>query len=47
MGEVSSINDDRTDNYFEERRPHFVPVEEDEELCFPLCNELSALLGES
>lgn len=44
VGEVSSINDDRTDNYFEEKRPRFIPVEEDEEIVFPLCNEYERLL---
>ena len=39
VGEVSSVNDDRTDNYFEEERPRFIPVEEDCNMLFPLCNE--------
>ena len=39
VGEVSSINDDRTDNYFEESRPRFIPVEEDCEIRVLLCNE--------
>lgn len=43
VGEVSSVNDDRTDNYFEERRPRFIPVEEDCPMLFPLCNEYETL----
>lgn len=45
VGEVSSINDDRTDNYFSEVRPRFIPVEEDEPIVTPLCNEYDSLLG--
>ena len=45
VGEVSSINDDRTDNYFEDARPRFVPVEEDVPVTIPLCNEYQKLLG--
>lgn len=44
VGEVSSINDDRTDNYFEDTRPRFVPVEEDVPVEIPLCNEYETLL---
>lgn len=44
IGEVSSVNDDRTDNYFEESRPRFIPVEEDCEIRIPLCNEYESLL---
>lgn len=44
VGEVSSINDDRTDNYFEEKRPRFIPIEEDAEITVPLCNEYETLL---
>lgn len=44
VGEVSSINDDRTDNYFEEVRPRFIPVEEDVPVTVPLCNEYDDLL---
>lgn len=44
IGEVSSINDDNTDNYFENSRPRFVPVEEDAEILWPLCNEYGRLL---
>lgn len=43
VGEVSSINDDRTDNYFEEARPRFIPVEEDCEIRVLLCNEYSRI----
>ena len=44
-GEVSSINDDRTDNYFESGRPRFIPVEEDCPAAIPLCNEYETLLA--
>lgn len=43
IGEVSSVNDDRTDNRFEAGNPRFVPVEEDCERLFPLCNEYGSL----
>ncbi len=43
VGEVSSINDDRTDNYFEIPRPRFIPVEEDTETLVLLCNEYEKL----
>ncbi len=42
-GEVSSINDDVTDNYFTEQYPRFTTVEEDEEILHPLCNEYAKL----
>ena len=45
MGEVSSINDDRTDNYFEDARPRFIPVEEDCETTVLLCNEYETKLS--
>ena len=44
VGEVSSINDDHTDNYFEDSRPRFIPVEEDVPVEIPLCNEYETLL---
>ena len=44
VGEVSSINDDHTDNYFEDTRPRFVPVEEDVPVEVPLCNEYETML---
>ena len=44
VGEVSSVNDDRTDNYFAVRRPRFIPVEEDCPVTVPLCNEYETLL---
>ncbi len=44
VGEVSSVNDDRTDNYFEVPRPRFIPVEEDCPVKIPLCNEVEQLL---
>ena len=43
VGEVSSINDDRTDNVFADGCPRFIPVEEDCPLTVPLCNEYDAL----
>ena len=45
VGEVSSINDDRTDNYFEDARPRFIPVEEDCETTVLLCNEYESKLS--
>lgn len=45
VGEVSSVNDDRTDNYFEVTRSRFIPVEEDTEITVPLCNEYGKLFG--
>lgn len=44
-GEVSSINDDNTDNVFADGCPRFLPVEEDCPLTVPLCNEYEALFG--
>jgi len=44
VGEVSSVNDDRTDNYFEVERPRFIPVEEDCEISVLLCNEYDTVL---
>ena len=44
-GEVSSINDDNTDNVFADGNPRFLPVEEDCPLTVPLCNEYEALFG--
>lgn len=38
-GEVSSINDDLTDNYFSEDVRRFADIEEDEEAIHLLCNE--------
>lgn len=43
VGEVSSINDDRTDNRFLLERPRFAAIEEDEAVRYPLCNEYDAL----
>ncbi len=43
IGEVSSVNDDRTDNYFEEARPRFIPVEEDCPRTVILCNEYDTI----
>jgi D-lyxose ketol-isomerase len=44
VGEVSSINDDNTDNYFAEKINRFSQVEEDEPILHPLCNEYSKVL---
>jgi D-lyxose ketol-isomerase len=46
-GEVSSINDDNTDNYNAEDVSRFSKVEEDEAILHPLCNEYAAVLGGS
>ncbi len=43
VGEVSSINDDVTDNTFLERGARFAQIEEDEPALFPLCNEYGKL----
>lgn len=45
-GEVSSINDDNTDNYNAEDVSRFSTVEEDEPILHPLCNEYRTVLGE-
>ena len=45
VGEVSSINDDKTDNHFEVERARFNAIDEDEEIRIPLCNEYEELLG--
>ena len=39
VGEVSSVNDDETDNYFIEGVGRFPEIEEDEEPLYLLCNE--------
>lgn len=39
IGEVSSVNDDNTDNYFAEKVLRFSDIEEDEAPVHPLCNE--------
>jgi len=39
IGEVSSVNDDNTDNYFAEEVVRFTTIEEDEAPLYPLCNE--------
>ena len=44
VGEVSSVNDDNTDNVFEDGCPRFIPVEEDCPAVIPLCNELETLV---
>ena len=38
-GEVSKVNDDKTDNYFLEPTSRFADIEEDEPALHPLCNE--------
>lgn len=42
-GEVSSINDDKTDNYFAEPVSRFANIEEDEAPLHPLCTEYDGL----
>lgn len=44
-GEVSSINDDKTDNYNAEPVSRFSTIEEDEAIVHPLCNEYEIILG--
>jgi len=44
VGEVSSINDDNTDNYFSEPVSRFATIEEDEPILHPLCNEYTRVL---
>lgn len=43
-GEVSSINDDRTDNYNAEDVKRFSRIVEDEPILHPLCNEYNEVL---
>jgi len=38
-GEVSTVNDDNTDNYFAEKVCRFADIVEDEPVLYPLCNE--------
>jgi len=45
-GEVSSINDDHTDNYNAEPINRFSTIEEDEKISHPLCNEYAKVLGD-
>ena len=45
-GEVSSINDDNTDNYNAEEVSRFTNIIEDEAILHPLCNEYKKVLGE-
>ncbi len=45
-GEVSSINDDNTDNFNAEDVSRFSRVEEDEPILHPLCNEYPIVLGD-
>lgn len=44
-GEVSSINDDNTDNFNGEDVSRFSKVQEDEPILHPLCNEYREVLG--
>ena len=44
VGEVSSINDDNTDNVFLNEMARFTRIEEDEPIRYPLCNEYSKVL---
>lgn len=43
-GEVSSINDDNTDNYNADVEARFSKIEEDEAIIHPLCNEYKKVL---
>lgn len=43
IGEVSSINDDNTDNNFADEVNRFTKIEEDEAILCPLCNEYGLL----
>lgn len=43
-GEVSSVNDDQTDNYNAEEISRFTTILEDEEVIYPLCNEYKEAL---
>jgi D-lyxose ketol-isomerase len=43
VGEVSSVNDDRTDNIFAEPLARFSPVEEDAPIYRPLVTDLTAM----
>lgn len=43
VGEVSSLNDDKTDNYFAEAVSRFSQIEEDEAREYLLCNEYDVL----
>lgn len=43
VGEVSSVNDDNTDNFYYEQVSRFAEVEEDEEMIYPLCNEYNKI----
>ena len=43
VGEVSSVNDDHTDNVFHEVGRRFSEIEEDEPAFVPLCNEYQLL----
>ena len=44
VGEVSSINDDNTDNYFLEECLRYTTIEDDEPMVCPLCNEYDKLV---
>jgi len=44
VGEVSSVNDDNTDNHFNPEIPRFVAFDEDEPPIHPLCNEYDGIL---
>lgn len=43
-GEVSSINDDKTDNYNADVEQRFSVIEEDEPIIHPLCNEYEEVI---
>lgn len=44
VGEVSVVNNDLTDNFRFEKVPDQYPVEEDEEIMFPICTEYKTFL---
>lgn len=44
-GEVSSINDDNTDNFNGEPVSRFSTIEEDQDILHPLCNEYKKTIG--
>lgn len=46
IGEVSSVNDDNTDNHFYEKLPRFGDIEEDEAIVSPVVSDYDMVLGE-
>jgi D-lyxose ketol-isomerase len=41
VGEVSQVNDDLNDNFFNEKLGRFAKIDEDEPVLYPLWNELA------